>query len=472
MRDPGVAAIEDDEDIDEPGETFYEDDHPEPAADESASIIEDEPDDIEDDQAELPLGTGVTPEAAGRAIAASLTGGKRKGARGPKVRGSKTPEAEAAPPAGPEAGVESGPPPTGLSEVVRWVLLGDLVTEFAHWTNPRTVTGLDSESITDLAASIQRHTTTSLETGDVYAGIQDPLRVVQIAVNGSVVNLVIHGQRRYNAACQVFPQMNCLVRVLDLEPEPVRWTKDVATKYLAVALEEVGNRAGLSSYEISEGAARLRAGKDPDTGKEFTLGAIAGAVGRSESWVSKMLKARELATPKLLRSWQVGELTDEQFKDLAQQRDPERQKEAAAAVVEARKQGDKSTGRTVAKEQKEIARAEAKPAKVTAKDEAKAVRESALESAKAANHPTVPTKYSDVPVRGQSDAPARKKPSPAVVEDLLSTAGNHPATHDYVKGILDGVRWMTGALDAGKFAKAWHAYLEHVAKQKAKGKRK
>jgi hypothetical protein len=331
----------------------------------------------------------------------------------------------------------------------RWARMSELYLEYKFWMNPRSMTGLDDERIGALAASILRGTKSN-ET-EVFAGIEDPIEVVQIETSTGIINLIVDGQRRYLATKFAKLGDDVLVPVVDLEPEPVKWTAGLAAKYLARALEKVGTREGLSSFELSESAERLRSSTDPDTGKDYTLAAVASTVGRSESWVSKVLAARERSTPALLLSWKKGELTDEQFKDLAVI-DKRLQKKATSDVVEARKSGDLTGARTAAKEKKALA---------VAKDKAK---EPAGEAKKAA------------PKKGDQSSldlpPPRKAPPFAVVEDMLSTAAAHPPTHDYVKGMMDALKWDRGMLDAANFAKPWQTYIARIAETNGKAAKK
>jgi hypothetical protein len=338
---------------------------------------------------------------------------------------------------------------------VRYAPYASLYLEYRFWANPRSHSGLDDASLGDLAQSIKAGTTSGGTEDDVatYAGILDPLDVVMIKSNGDVINLVIDGQRRHLAVSMAGLPPDTLIPVFDLEPEPVDWTSGLANTYLLRALKKVGTRAGLSSFELSEAAHRLRGSKDPDTGKDFILAKIASAVGRSESWCSKILAARENASAKLLHSWKSGDITDEQFKDLAAVKDQGRQREEATKVVEARKEGDRTGARVLAKEQKIAAQASAppKPAKEP---------QGRSPSGKTVREPQTP-----LPLPATATAPAakpRKPPSFAVVEDFLSLADKRPPTHDYVRGLMDGARWATGLKDAATFGKPWQAYMRHV----------
>jgi len=349
-------------------------------------------------------------------------------------------------------------PPEG-QRAIRYVAFSTLLLETKWWANPRSQTGLDDASIEELTQSILSDTTSSEveEHVQTVAGVRVPLEVVQIFINGAVVNLVIDGQRRYRAVEKADLPPDTLIPVFDLESEPVTWTRELADKYLLRALDAVGTRAGLSSFELSEAAQRLRGSRDPDTGKDFILAKIAQAIRRSESWVSKILAAREHASPKLLLSWKTGEITDEQFKDLAAERDPGKQRDAASRVVEARKEGDKTGARVHAKEQRIAAQAEPKPAKPP-----KASATKAPSSKAKAPRAQAPLPLPPPPARPVQPVKPLTKPSYAVVDDFLAMATKKPPTHDYVRGLMDGARWVVGLKDAATFAKPWQAYMRHV----------
>lgn len=362
---------------------------------------------------------------------------------------SDSPDISQTAPAAPEA------------QALRYVPFEALDLEHKWWANPRTHTGMGDTEIQDLATSILAGTQSGSEGGEevkTYAGVRVPLEVVMIRSNGSFINLVIDGQRRHKAIEVANLPPDTLVPVLDLEPEPIEWTREIADYYLLRALSAVGTRAGLSSFELSESAVRLRDSKDKETGKPLTLAKIAAAIGRSESWCSRFLSARECASPKLIHQWKMGELTDEQFKDLAAERNPERQAENAKDVVEARTSGDRATARTIAKERKIVARTAA-PAPEPKGGKAKPAGPTvSLGSSSAKATPAATAEPKPEP---------RKPPSFAIVEDLLDMGKRKPPTHDYVKGLMDGVRWASGLMDAAKLGKAWMAYMQHVAGARA-----
>jgi len=344
-----------------------------------------------------------------------------------KKRASK-PKSDSAPVA---AATEEPAAPAEEREV-RYERLSSIRIEYKHWQNPRQRTGLEDAKIKALAESISARSTTD-ETGIVTAGLKQPLDVVSIKANGGTVLLAIDGQRRTRAMEYLGLPSDTLVPVFYYKPEPIDWTPAVAAELLLEVVEMASTREGLSSFELADVAQRLRSSKDEDTGKEYTMAKIAKAIDRSESWCSKILGAMKTATPALLLRWQKGEVTDEQFKDLATTKEPAKQKAALEAVVEAKSSGDARAARTLAKEAKVIAKRDQKPKK---------------------------------PAKGEQtsiDTPPPMRPTPgAILDDLIRVADERPPTHDYVRGIMDGLRYARGAIDPKNFGKPWGAYMALV----------
>lgn len=337
-------------------------------------------------------------------------------------------------------------PAPAEERVVRYARLSEIRIEHKFWQNPRTRSGLEDAKIKALADSISARSTTD-EAGVVTAGLQTPLDVVPIKSNGEVILLAIDGQRRTRAMEYLGLPSDTLVPVFYYKPDPVDWTPMVAAELLLEVVEMAATREGLSSFELAEVAARLRDSKDADTGKEYTMAKIAKAIDRSESWCSKMLGAMKAATPALLLKWKKGEVTDEQFKDLAATKEPSKQKAALEAVVEAKSSGDARGARSLAKEAKVIAkRDEPKPKKLAKGEQA------------------------------SLDTPPPMKPPPgAILDDLIRLSNERPPTHDYVRGIMDGIRYARGGVDPQNFSKPWSAYMALVtgeAPSKPKGKAK
>lgn len=330
------------------------------------------------------------------------------------------------------------------SITARAVPLSKLWLEAKGWINPREFSGLDSDDIEKLGKSIKEK------------GIVDPFKVAQVKINGEIINLVIDGQRRYKAAVEVLAK-DAPIPVIDLVEDPIELTDDNIDMLLEKAFTTL-EREELSSYELASASARWKArGK---TGEW-----IAKRIDRSASWVSKMLKARDSASPKLLLSWRKGEITDEQFKDLAEVKDAAEQTQKAAEVVQTRKGGDKTEARVKAKEVKETARVtngHAKNGHAKAPTIAHAVTGGQMTLDGTEEKPS-DTNFS----RAKGPAPEKPKPehkapSKLALQELVDVAGKRPPTADYVKGIVDGVKYALGIIDPGHFSKAWTQYIARV----------
>jgi len=318
----------------------------------------------------------------------------------------------------------------------RTVPLSSLWLEAPNWTNPRLFSGLDDSDIDELGASIKAK------------GINDPLKVQRIKVNGDVIDLVIDGQRRALAARGVLPK-NAPIPVVDIEEEACDLTPEKADELLLKALTTL-EREDLSSYELSNVAERMKA-------RNKTGEYIAAAIGKSASWVSKFLKALSTASPKLMHQWRKGQVTDEQFKELAEVKGEDKQAEAAKEVVEARKSGDKSEARNRAKEIKETARAASKP------DKTATVRNG--HNTTLVVKPTV--SGPQLPLLKEAKEPEVKKaepkpPSKHALADFIGMADKRPPVADYVKGLMDGVKWAMGFMQPDQWAKSWHQYLARI----------
>lgn len=337
----------------------------------------------------------------------------------------------------------------------RTVPLHELMLEHKLWSNPREFTGLSSDALGKVGASIKEN------------GIIDPPMVKRIIVNekaGLIANLVIDGQRRILAAREVLPR-DYPVPVVDFDNEPpVELTPDLADKLLLVSLATL-EREGLSSFELSQIATRMK-----DRGK--TLEYIGKAIQRDPSWVSKILTARKTATPKLMSQWKKGEITDEQFKELASVKEPEKQAEAVKEVTDARKSGDKGEARIRAKEIVERAKADAKPGKATINSTVGAKPRPPVVSGPQLDMYGQP--IGDERPEPKAD-PKPKMRNRAVLDDFLHMFDQRPPTADYVKGIADAIRYVCGDIEADAFGKAWHQYTARalgVAKPAKKAKPK
>jgi hypothetical protein len=331
--------------------------------------------------------------------------------------------------------------PTTHTSNRRFVPLGELRLEFGKWTNPRTMTGLGDAEIEEFSKNIKN-------------GIEVPPHVAQIRANGDIVNLVIDGQRRVLAARKVFDK-DTPIEVIDVEPIAVDLTPDKAAELTERALNISTNRAALSSYELCEAAARLR-----DQG--LSNGKIGKAIHKSDTWVSKMLTARDSATPKLTLAWQRGEITDEQFKDIARQKSASDQNKALDDVKVARESGDKASARAVAKEVAATTRVQ--------KEEAVEKADRVINGHNTGHKPVVTGPQEGLFSGAKAESKPERKPdddgpkaaSKAVLTDMLELAKKKPPTHDYVKGVLDGVRVALGFTNPDKLGKPWVTYLARV----------
>ena len=377
------------------------------------------------------------------------------------------------------------PVPSGRKR--EWVPLGDLVLEYKFWTNPRKFTGLDEAKIRALADDIVGKSSTTEE--GTYAGIDDPLLVVKIASNGGVVLLVLDGQRRFNAV-EIGYQGgdstegadSILVPVAYREPEPVQWSEALARKYLREAVSNASLREGLSAFELSESAELLRGTKDLDSGKELTIADIARSIGRSESWVSKILIARKNASPKLLHRWAKGELTEEQFRDLAAAAagdEAEQERQAQKVKTEAAS-GNKGEARRAAKEAAELKRQVARDERAAKKEAKKAAKEAKRAAKQEAQKDkggkgkgkkgkggagVVSGPQAELPIGKDKEAPKPAKPKalPSIaIDDLLDQVKRHPPTNDLVKGIVLGIQVASGRLDFDGLPPAWGKYITHL----------
>ncbi len=318
----------------------------------------------------------------------------------------------------------------------RSVPLSKLWLEVKGWINPREFTGLDSEDIEVMGTSIKTK------------GIVEPLKVARVKVtNGEVADLVVDGQRRVLGAREVLAK-DAPIPVVDLVDEPIELTEDNIDMLLEKAFTTL-EREGLSSFELTSAALRWKA-------RSKTGEWIAKRINRSPSWVSKFLKARESASPKLLHRWRKGEITDEQFKDLAEVKDQAKQDEKAKEVVEARKSGDLTEARIRAKEVKETERVQNGHNK-TREPVVKPVVTGGQMTIDGAEEKTVRADKPDRPAPPKKTAPNR-----VVLEELVDVAAKRPPTSDYVKGLVDGVKYAIGAIEPGDFGKAWRQYIARI----------
>lgn len=321
---------------------------------------------------------------------------------------------------------------------VRMVPLKTLWLEHDKWTNPRTI--ISETEVASLAVSVSEK------------GILVPLAVVQVRTpTGDVINLVLDGQQRCLAARRSLSE-DAIVPVRDARDgviEELTW--EISDELLALALDIGIRRTPLSSYELCETAERLR-------GRNRTGTAVARMINRSESWVSRMCKARLNASQPLLARWRRGELTDEQFKELASEKDPAQQAANAKQVVEARTTGAKGEARMLAREagaKAKATKAENKPAPKPAKG-----KPAVDPKGKPARAPEQ-TELSVAPAAPPS--PPKMVPLPkAVIEDIVAMAARRPPVHDYVRGVIDMATAAVGGKDLATFGKPWAQYVSRL----------
>jgi ParB/RepB/Spo0J family partition protein len=169
----------------------------------------------------------------------------------------------------------------------------DLAENKSGFDNPREK--FDLNRIKELAADIKAQ------------GLLYPLQVWPTEYEGKGVNVVVDGERRRRAIALLidsgdWPEgrgIDC--RIIDAKTQ-----KDA--QYVALS----GNiqREELSSYETARAMTQLKVMGDSQQ-------AIAERLNKSETWVSRKLKAYDAASPGLRRAWKNGQLPDDTVEDLA-----------------------------------------------------------------------------------------------------------------------------------------------------------
>ena len=156
-----------------------------------------------------------------------------------------------------------------------------LVRQGAGFSNPRTDTGLDDESLKELAADLDER------------GLLHPLLVWLDEAAGAYI--ILDGQRRHLA----------IGKLLERNPEH-RYADGVACRLVraatlrearTIALRTSLHRRDLSTYEVASALAQL----------EGTVTEIAGEVGRSTGYVSLLLTAWT-APAEVRERWRRGEI--------------------------------------------------------------------------------------------------------------------------------------------------------------------
>lgn len=318
-------------------------------------------------------------------------------------------------------------------------LLGDLELEHEFWKNPRFITGLDKDSMQEFAGDIK------------LRGIQDPLTVLKVR-NGSAdkyIKLVVDGQRRKLGAEIAGFKKTAPIPVIYYSDDIIDLNAIRASKILLDIMAKAKFREGLSAYEESENAEILR--KSGATLKE-----IGDALRRSESWVSRFLKARAKASPELLRDWRSGKITDEMFKDLAEVK-PDKQAEELATAKEIRKEDTHAARGDARARAKELAQEYKQEQKTEKEKKIAAAQPSSAPKSKGKDKPAKETKHEAKATPAKAPPPTR-----AVFDNFVHMAERKPPTHDYVKGIMDCARYLIGAITSAKLGKPWHTYIARI----------
>ena len=316
----------------------------------------------------------------------------------------------------------------------RMVALPNLALEHALWKNPRTITGLGDKELREFGEDIH-------ERGQIMPCLVQ--KVVAPDAEDGYVNLVLDGQRRcmgleaYARTAKI-SKGKIELKCIDLYPEPIELTQESSDRMLRDILAAAVKRAGLGSFEQTEAAMQLKS-----RNVEMTMAEIGSAIGRSESWVSRMVRARKLACDALVNAWARQKVTDEQFKDLADINPHDKQKEALDELQGLREKGgrdSKAEARNKLKEKAGKAKAEKKAAKPAKKSKA---------SKKAAT------------AKANPDVLTKAKP---LLTEIVALKEHKKPSDPYVKGLMDGARYAMGEVSVDEFAPAWRTYLKQCSK--------
>lgn len=184
-----------------------------------------------------------------------------------------------------------------------------LLRQSEHFQNPRTSSGLDPESIRELAISIGWH------------GLLSALIVAPVDPLGDGGYVITAGQRRYLAIGYLIEHAEELAAEVDANPADWRRRADRLKNAVpcrasetidhdGVAMADNLGRVDLSSYEITAAIARMHT--DGSSGSE-----IAHRICKSPSYVSKALKAWRGASEALKEAWRDGLISLDRVKELA-----------------------------------------------------------------------------------------------------------------------------------------------------------
>lgn len=343
---------------------------------------------------------------------------------------------------------------TGTDIPTRMARLSDLALSVSmkgpdkttiSFSNPRVHSGLGVAEIKELAEDLEER------------GQLTPFLVRPVIVEGKTILVVTDGQRRYRAREHLKKNgklANDEVPVRETHA-PEEFTPEIAAAMLDDALAVGSKREALSSYELVHAAVQLRAA-------DKTNEQIGKTIGRSGSWVSRFLAAYTSAAPEVVTKWRSGQITDEQFKDVA--KTPKAQQtELLTQVIELRETGDRS------------AVAEARhTAKLAAP--APALREA--KSSNGANGTKGDIKATTVPpVKAKGDAkattaapPKPAKPSPARLAEFVELRRQQPSREPYIRGLHDMAAFAMGEIGEDSFAPIYRAYVKALERTASKPK--
>jgi hypothetical protein len=167
-----------------------------------------------------------------------------------------------------------------------WMAYGDLHLRDEYFDNPRRQSGLDKTSLRELAADIGER------------GLMNSLLV-------TADGLILGGQRRYLAIGILIEDNHPMgIKLRPRVPVTVR-DHDAAGDALADNL----HRVGLSSYETAAEVARMAADSNATE--------VSRRIGKSRTYVSKMLKAWNGAGATLKSYWCKGTISYDAVKRIA-----------------------------------------------------------------------------------------------------------------------------------------------------------
>lgn len=304
-----------------------------------------------------------------------------------------------------------------MNAPVRIVKLKDLVLEHKFFTNPRTETGLDKESIEGLADSMKKH------------DLKDALTVVRFKDSEDdeeIKTLILDGQRRSKAARSLKWDE---IAVRDFTDDVVVMTKEKGIQLMLAMLRAGNERQPLSSPELVAAARLLRK-------QGATVQKIGDSIGKDASWVTRMLAADESIDESIKKDWENGKIPDEMFKELAAIK-PAEQPLYYKEFRKLREENKPGDARQMIKEIAATQRAE------RAEADEKAGKK------KPGRKPTKPAKAAP-----KADDRA-SRPSAAAVQELAGYA-KHKIVDPYTQGVVACARYCLGEISVRDFAKSFH----------------